>query len=352
MRASHLPRSGRPQHGFSLIEIMVGIVIGMIAVLVIYQIFAAAEGIKRNTTSVGDAQQNGLLSSFMLSIELANASNGVASALQQFGTCAPTGDIATTFSPIPILITDGGTDPDQFVVNYSLANVAIAPAPFYLPATANADYAVLSPLGFNTGDIVVAISETGICETQKITGVAGPDANGVVTLTHTTPSQPVGAGAFLVNMGPSNATQRVLYDISGGVLRSTNLWDPNGGKAAAPTPNPLASNIVTMKLQYYVADPAAPTGFSWVSATAPWDAATLLALAPPNNVTTLQRIRAVRIGVVVQGEQYDKDLATQVPSPTWSLFGGGGTLTGPLTPGFRYRTYETVVPLRNPVWNL
>ena len=48
------------QHGFSLIEIMVGVVIGMIAVLVIYQVFAAAEGIKRNTTSAGDAQQNGL----------------------------------------------------------------------------------------------------------------------------------------------------------------------------------------------------------------------------------------------------------------------------------------------------
>jgi type IV pilus assembly protein PilW len=356
MRASHMQRYSRRQHGFSLIEIMVGIVIGLIAVLVIYQIFAAAEGIKRNTTSVGDAQQNGLLSSFMLSIELANASNGVASALQQFGTCAPTADIATTFSPIPILITDGGaTGPDQFVVNYSQANVAVAPAPFYLPAAADAPYAVVAPLGFNTGDIVVAISETGVCEAHKITGVAGPDLNGVVTLTHTTPSQPVGAGAFLVNMGPSGTTQRTLYDVdvsSGvGVLRSSILWDANGNKQAVPIPVPLASNIVTMKLQYYVLDPATNT-FSWVSATPPWDAPTLLGLAPPNNVTTLQRIRAVRIGVVVQGEQYDKDLAAQVPAPTWSLFGGGGTLTGALTPGFRYRTYETIVPLRNPVWNL
>src|SRR5664279_3864266 len=63
----------RAQHGFSLIEIMIGIVIGLIAVLVIYQVFALAEGIKRNTTSVGDAQQNGLLSSFILNVQLANA---------------------------------------------------------------------------------------------------------------------------------------------------------------------------------------------------------------------------------------------------------------------------------------
>jgi type IV pilus assembly protein PilW len=78
------------QHGFSLIEIMVGIVIGMIAVLVIYQVFAAAEGLKRNTTSAGDAQQNGLLASFMLGVELANASNGVAMAWQKLQSCPTT----------------------------------------------------------------------------------------------------------------------------------------------------------------------------------------------------------------------------------------------------------------------
>ena len=57
---------------------MVGVVIGMIAVLVIYQVFATSEGIKRNITAAGDAQQNGLLSSFMMGIELANAGNGLA----------------------------------------------------------------------------------------------------------------------------------------------------------------------------------------------------------------------------------------------------------------------------------
>jgi len=75
-------RQRRTERGFSLIELMVGVVIGLIAVLVIYEVFAAAEGIKRNTTSVGDAQQNGLMSSFMLGIELANAGNGVSTGAQ------------------------------------------------------------------------------------------------------------------------------------------------------------------------------------------------------------------------------------------------------------------------------
>ena len=48
--------------GFGLIEIMVGVVIGLIAVLVIYQVYTVAEGFKRNTTAAGEAQMNGLFS--------------------------------------------------------------------------------------------------------------------------------------------------------------------------------------------------------------------------------------------------------------------------------------------------
>ena len=122
----------RRQIGFSIIEIMVGVVIGMIAVLVIYQVFATSEGIKRNITAAGDAQQNGLLSSFMMGIELANAGNGLAVAAQDLGACQPTGvggatptliEIGNSQLPIPLLINDGGDDntPDSFVVYYSVA---------------------------------------------------------------------------------------------------------------------------------------------------------------------------------------------------------------------------------------
>ncbi len=45
---------------------MVGVVIGMIAVLVIFQVYNVAEGFKRNTTAYGEAMQGGLLSTFVL----------------------------------------------------------------------------------------------------------------------------------------------------------------------------------------------------------------------------------------------------------------------------------------------
>ena len=46
------------QTGFSLIEIMVGLVIGMVGVIILSQVMLQSEDTKRNTTSGDDAQIN------------------------------------------------------------------------------------------------------------------------------------------------------------------------------------------------------------------------------------------------------------------------------------------------------
>jgi type IV pilus assembly protein PilW len=353
------------QHGFSLIEIMVGIVIGMIAVLVIYQVFAAAEGIKRNTTSAGDAQQNGLLASFMLGVELANASNGVAMAWQKLQSCPTTANPATTLRPIPILITDGGgpTHPDKFVVNYSISNLAIAPAPFKANSGSNAPYVVHAPIGFRVGDIVVAISPaapgTGTCAISSVTAVSAPSAGppdesaGQVTISHTNAPFAFSDSSFLLNMGAPSNVQRVLYDVdTNGVLRSTSLWDATGAAAAAPVPNPLASNIVNMKLLYGIDNDGDGVLDTWVAPIGAWSDANVLAADAP----TLRKIKAVRLGVIVRGEQWDRD----APDKTVTLFDDSGIPFSQPFPRFdpgsgmgnyRYRSYETIIPMRNPVWN-
>jgi type IV pilus assembly protein PilW len=353
------PHRRADQRGFSLIEIMVGVVIGMIAVLVIYQVFAAAEGIKRNTTSAGDAQQNGLLASFMLGVELANASNGVAMAWQKLQSCPTTANAATTLRPIPILITDGGgpTIPDKFVVNYSVSNLAIALAPFKAASGSNAPYIVHAPIGFRVGDIVVAISGgspgTGTCATSSVTAVSAPtpgppdESAGQVTISHTNAPFAFTDDAFLLNMGPASNAQRVLYDVVNGVLRSTSLWDPNGAAAAAPVPNPLASNIVNMKLLYGIDSDGDGILDTWVAPTGLWSDASVLAADAP----TLRRIKAVRLGIIVRGEQWDRDAPDvtahlfddAIPFSQAFLRSGGGN--------YRYRWYETIIPMRNPVWN-
>ena len=398
MNAKGTPdRSGDAQRGFSLIEIMVGVVIGLIAVLVIYQVYTVAEGFKRNTTAAGEAQMNGLFASFVLGLEIGNGAAAMAVSAQDLASCADTGNIATSFRPIPILITDGGGNsiPDSFVVNYSIATTMAKPVLFNANAAANAlTYDIQSPGGFHKGDLIVGIANpagtNGACGSSKVTDVPGPvtvpptcDPNDPtksvnclanVTITHTGTNIPfTGTGLIgsstLFNLGPANRAQKIRYSVNNGVLYSTPLLDSNGAPAVLPG-NPLASNIVNMKVEYGIDSIPDPKGLldTWVQASAAgWDPASLLPAAVPK----INQIKAIRIGIIVQSEQFDKNLADFTGGDylngnyNWVLFDCAdankancpGRLTGTVLQtvspkgNWRFRKYETVIPLRNEIWN-
>ena len=59
------PAMARPG-GFTLVEVMVAMVIGMIGIIIMMQVFASAEGQKRTTTGTGDAQSNGAMAIYTL----------------------------------------------------------------------------------------------------------------------------------------------------------------------------------------------------------------------------------------------------------------------------------------------
>lgn len=65
--------------GFGLVEIMVGLVIGLIAILVALQVFSVSLGQRRTTTSGGDAQQSGMISLYLLERDLRQAGYGIKS---------------------------------------------------------------------------------------------------------------------------------------------------------------------------------------------------------------------------------------------------------------------------------
>ncbi len=67
----------RFQTGFTLVELMVGLVIGLLATLVIMQTFSAFEGNKRSTTGISDAQTSGSIGLYMLQRELQFAGYGI-----------------------------------------------------------------------------------------------------------------------------------------------------------------------------------------------------------------------------------------------------------------------------------
>ena len=214
--------------------------------------------------------------------------------------------------------------------------------------------------------MIVAISnprEPAPCYSSIITDpVPAPDAvTGVVTITHSAVAAAV--GATLVNLGPAKLVQKTVYDVSSGNLRSTSLLDANGAPSGVQASNPIASNIVNMKIQYGIDDVGNGLIHHWVpgisgTAYGDWDPATLLA-AP---ITTLNRIKAARIAILVRSEQPDKGLPARdsiAPSSTIARCRGRqlwGHLRQPAVaagtqPTAGATVYETVIPLRNEVWN-
>src|SRR5258707_12885155 len=66
-------RSRRTAQGMSMVELMVAMAIALIGVIIIFQVFEVSEGIRRTTTSGGDAQQNGAIGLYVIENDLRNA---------------------------------------------------------------------------------------------------------------------------------------------------------------------------------------------------------------------------------------------------------------------------------------
>ena len=381
------------QRGMGIVEVMVGILIGMIVVAAIYNVFAVAEGYKRTAVGAADAQTTGVYAQFVLRREIGNAGTAISGAGGELATCTaadpgwpvPVGFGGPYIRPIPVLIRDGGAPnvSDSFLVTYSTAPRVITPMLFIdKPMTIGTDkFYIQSPNGFNVNDRVIAINMLGFCELTRATAVVKGDSLGNVTTGVVGISHPGTAhlylpgsandGARLLNMGQVGTATRTLYDVFNGQLRTTDVF------GAAPA-NPIAQNVVLMKAQYGV-DCGNNGVISWTTATATNICGDALNYTPNDFVPAvwvpgcavcwtgpnLARIRAIRVGVVVRSDEPDlKDASLKFvnrPLPQMALF--DCSTHNALCPGrlvldntvlvdyYRYRTYETIVPMINAIYN-
>jgi type IV pilus assembly protein PilW len=346
---SQLRRHG----GSSLVEVLVGVTVALLTVLVVYRVFAATEALRRDVQGADDAQQNGLFVLSRLAFDIDNAGAGIAASAEALATCPAAASFADTLRPVTVLINDGGGDelPDSVVVRYGVAPGLAVAIPFAVSAPAGSNFLVRSPGGFAVGDRVIAVGRNGVCVETQVAALGSPSA-GLLEVTPGPVAQSLPDTSLLLNLGATNRAQTLRYDVSSGVLRTTDL----AGKDA---PNPLASNIANLKLQYGIDSDGDGNLDTWVPAVdaralGSWTATALLA-AP---LETLRRIRAIRIGLVVRSELPDRNIRDGFG---WTLFDCDATdktkcpgrLTGfiPIgsNGGWRYRVYETVVPLHNAI---
>lgn len=355
--------------GFSLVEVMVGLVIGMVGLIVMLQVYAVSESQNRTTTSGNDAQQNGLIALIAIERDVRQAGYGFTSF--PGATSNPAMGCTTlaynetlpspstlSFRLVPILITDGGGGvSDTIRVTYGTATDLAVPVAFTQPSGSAANYAVEKKMGFNVGDFVLAVEPGQDCTLVQVTGLAA--ASDVIIHNPGRESiynSPGGLGVTYCTGGPCltskllNLGQVTLFDYA---VNADNLTLTAFLVAAgAGIPVTLAENIVNIQAQYGVDTNNDSQVDAWRDATGGF----------ANSATTptaddLMRIKAARIGVVARSalpEKADPVAGCNITPAAPSVWIGGPAVDLSATPNwacYRYKVYQTIIPIRNMIWS-
>ena len=361
------------QRGFTLVELMVALAIGLLTVLVITQVMALAEGKKRTVSMGSDAQVNGALALFALQRDIEQAGYGATASPDALG-CTVTRKFDTgssaTFTLAPVVITDGGTGaPDTItVLQASTTGFSVPMVLTGVHLQTDNHFTVGSSLGAVAGNMMIAVPQTqGAGMGCTLFSVTNDTSTAATTLSNTNVPHTTGAsakwnqstifpasgytnGSYLLNMG---AMVYRTYSVSS--LNNLQVADLSLTDGTSPAQD-LYPQIVNLQALY-----GKDTDGDGVVDT--YDNAT-----PTTNAGWLQ-VLAIRVAVVARSNQYEKDTVTSA-APQWNV-GAATTVTGPTTTTcngtskcialkvsqladwqhYRYKVYDTIMPLRNVLWN-
>jgi type IV pilus assembly protein PilW len=364
------------QNGFSLIELMIGMLIGLIAAVVITNVFSKFEQQKRITTGGADAQTNGAIAMFNLRRDAENAGYGL-----------PVFETATTplrcplsitvdhdnsggTAPInlsPVVIVDGGTGSDQVAIRYGSAmkgGAGVKITAGSTTATANVE----TSLGCNPNDIALVIQPVPTQNRCSLGRVVSVNSNTQLTLSGM-PAAPnadqaaVADGNRLACLGAWNEYRYAVnanYELTrtGALLPAVGINTPLPD-TAAPIAKPIVTDIVNIQAQYGV---SATQGENTLDPANPWVNATGI-FGPAMTLANRNRIKAVRIAVIARSPLRENNPVSQACGGTaiglarvciWNSDAAPANVNLTAIPdwqNYRYKVYETVVPLRNVMWN-
>lgn len=203
VRLSRVP--GEAHAGFGLVEVLIGMAIGLIAMVAIMQTMMVAESQRRSVTSGADSNTGSVIGSYLIERDLRQAGYGLVSvapsgALQicGFGTVtlfnsarsantvptydgtAPATNVAyVPFTPVsinPSGIPAGDAGTDTIMVNYGGSDGNVSDrATITNPGGDAASLVVTSRIQFHKGDLILVAAATGgsTCEVAEITELPG-----------------------------------------------------------------------------------------------------------------------------------------------------------------------------------
>jgi type IV pilus assembly protein PilW len=355
---TRLPR--KYSRGFSLVEILVAMVIGLLGALIILQVFALSEGQKRTTAANGDAQSNGAIALFTLERNLRQAGWGITD--QTLLGCAtpatPTVTIASLAGGNPIRLVPfeinpqavniPAADPNTDVILMASGDASLVEGVGTSKlAAATSDFVVKNPAGFNVNDFVVA---QPTCIGDRITAIAG------VNVSHANAAG--GAldqftGAQIFNLGPAPTV--IAYAVRGGNLTACDFTTSADNCADANNWTRVANDIVSLRAIYGKDTTATPDGT--VDA---WDRTMPTTSDQWSRVLAAQLAIVARNGIREKGDSAGNcSVTTDLTKPDKQAWLGQGVAnagidlssTGADWRCYRYKLLQTIVPLRNVIWN-
>lgn len=388
--------------GFSLVEVIVAMVIGLLGIIVMMQMFSVFEGQKRTTSGGDDAISSGAVSLYGIQRNIQQSGWGINS-VKLMG-CSVGGllaNAATTIPLVPLTIyrsngsgidTPTGfpvipaPDPNTEVLLLMSGNGnGTVEGDVVNSGGAGQVYSVHTPAAFSAGppkDRVVAVSQAWppLCNTNNLvlTTIASIDAVGGTVTVDAAAAYSVVPDDRLFNLGNSPTVR--VYAIRNGNLTVCDFRANDCGAAANSTNSsiwvPIANNIVSLRAQYgRDTTAAAMDGVVDV-----WDRNVATAATPVSTTATkntaacgLTRISAVRFVLVARSNQPERRLdgsltSTLYVTPGVPLWAGSDTVAAaldateagavaftlpnpdpswPTWQDFRYKVFQTTVPLRN-----
>ncbi len=355
--------------GFSLVEILVAMVISLLGTIIIFQVFGVSEGIKRTTNSGGDAQQNGLLA--LIAVERDARVGGFGINYAPLLGCTVQGIQDTRNFSFKLAAAEIGDEVsaagDSLSIAYGSSDLLLTP-PKLVAGLGNTEtiFQVDNRFGFNVNDFIVAGQVGKTCslarattlptatgQTNEIHRDSGDYNTGNLAAAYDAWDNTAQSGGRLFSLGA--APVAITYSVDAGTGQLTAANTISGG-----TSDVIAEGIVQLQAEYGKDTSATADGQVDV-----WDT------TAPTTADGWSRVLAMRIAIVARSALPEKpgsdglcrdindptDPTKALTDPTRRLkWAGGGIDLTYLTTAqvdwtcYRYRIFETLVPLRNQIW--
>ncbi len=355
------------QRGLSLVELLVAVVIGLVGILAMTQAYITSDRFNRSTMGEGSAQTGGLIGLYQVERDVRMAGYGIASSSAlgcgtidwyydpNYSASIQPGSPLPVLTLAPVTITTNGTNPDVVTIMYSTSAERLLPTSITSFVASSSEVTVDGVYGFNEGDLILLVNSASPvrCTLGKITQVqTGPQKlqlNPGVSAPYNPPAWGSFPGTYasgdqMLNLG--NPVVR-SYSINNNKLRVTDALL----QVAGATPLDIVDGIVDLRA-LYGKDNGAGGGTANDGRVDEYNN------TMPTTAEQWQQVLSIRMGLLARIGTYEKpesgsDCNATTTAPTWS--GGTFTKLDVATTSsedrcYRYRVFETNIPLRNMIW--